>query len=119
MRPAAFTLADVEALDKLVRRIGDVLAVIFDPISAVAGKTNARDNSEVRALLAPLVDLAADRSFAVIGLQHMNKQAAAAMYRSMDSIAWIAQSRAAWLVTVDPKDDSAERRLLLKLKLNL
>jgi hypothetical protein len=120
MRPGAFTLADVDALKQRVRALGDVVAVVFDPVSAFVGKTDSHRNTEVRGLLAPLIALAASREFAVIGIDHLNKdQALDVLYRVGGSIAWIAAPRAAWLIAQDVNDDSGERRLFLRLKCNL
>lgn len=116
---AVFTLADVEALENAIEKIGDVVAVIFDPAAAFVGhRVDTHRNAPVRTLLAPVVELAARRKFALIFIDHLNKQSSnAALYRAGGSIAWVAAARAVWLVGCDPEDEG--RRLFLRLKGNL
>jgi len=56
----AFTLKqDLEALSMKLTELGEVAAVIIDPITAYLGDVDSHRNAEVRALLAPLSELAA------------------------------------------------------------
>jgi putative DNA primase/helicase len=94
-----------------------VRLVVFDPLSAFLGGANAHVNSEVRALLSPLVALAARRGIAVLGVTHLRKSAGPAIHRAIESIAFAAASRAALAVARDPGE--VERRLFLPVKQNL
>jgi putative DNA primase/helicase len=115
----AFSLEeDLRALGTKLEQLGSVAAVVIDPISAYLGGTDSHKNSEVRALLAPLGELAARHNVAIIAISHLNKASAAqAMMRVTGSLAFVAAARAAYLVASDPADK--ERRLFLSIKINL
>lgn len=90
---------------------------IVDPISAFLGNTDSHKNAEVRAVLGPLADLAERYRIAVVGITHLSKGQAKTINRVIGSIAFVAASRAAWLVGADPDDN--DRRLFLAVKNNL
>jgi hypothetical protein len=112
---------DIVHLDQEVSRIGDVKLIIIDPISAYMGKPGKVDShkdTDVRATLAPLQDLAARTRAAVIGVAHLNKSKTDnALSRVSGSLAFVAAARASFLVVKDPNDD--ERRLFIRMKNNL
>jgi hypothetical protein len=109
---------DLPALRELVDSLSDVRLVVIDPISAYLGKTiDARKNAEVRSILHPLADLAATSRAMVLAITHLNKGVGPAVYRIMDSVAFAAAGRTAWLVTKN-RENPAER-LLLPGKANL
>lgn len=99
--------------------------IVIDPISAYTGNTNNSRNAEVRAMLAPLSDLAARHGVAVLAVTHLNKggggdganRGNSALYRAMDSLAFTAAARTVLMVVADPADRA--RRLLLPGKNNL
>lgn len=112
------TLGDVDALDRLLRDLGGVRLVVVDPISAfITGRTDTHRNSDVRALLRPLADLAARHRVAIVGITHLAKTGGSAIYRPIGSIAFVAAARAAWAVARDPENEA--RRLFLPIKQNL
>ena len=115
----AFSLKrDLLRLDQEVRRIGDVRLVVVDPITAFLGDVDSHKNAEVRALLAPLKDLASRHEVAVLAVSHLNKgNGGNALYRVSGSLAFVAAARAAWLIIKDPEDE--QRRLVLPCKNNL
>src|SRR5208282_4722307 len=77
------------------------------------------NNAEVRALLAPLSELAAKHGAAVVCVSHINKVGGSeALMRIMGSVAFVAAARAAWIVVRDPEGDG-KRRLFLPLKNNI
>jgi hypothetical protein len=109
---------DIQALSEKFTELGDVAAVFIDPITAYLGDVDSHRNAEVRALLAPLSDLAAQRNTAIIMVSHMNKSAGSeALMRVTGSLAFVAAARAAYLVARDPVDE--ERRFFLPLKNNI
>jgi hypothetical protein len=109
---------DLEALETELMRIGNVAAVVIDPVAAYLGKTDSHKNAEVRGLLAPLCELAARQRVAVIAISHLSKMAGAkALMRVIGSLAFVAAARAAYLVASDPADN--RRRLFLPMKNNL
>jgi putative DNA primase/helicase len=109
---------DLEALSVKLADLGDVAAVVIDPITAYLGEVDSHRNGEVRALLAPLSDLAAQHGTAIIGVSHLNKSAGTeALMRVTGSLAFVAATRAAYLVAQDPENPS--RRFFLRMKNNL
>lgn len=115
----AFSLQrDLAALSAKLAELGDVAAVFIDPITAYLGDVDSHRNAEVRALLAPLSELAALHSTAIIGVSHLNKSAGTeALMRVTGSLAFVAAARAAYLVAQDLEDPG--RRLFLPMKNNI
>jgi hypothetical protein len=108
---------DLEHLEAELARMEQCRLIVIDPISAYLGCGAENMNAEVRSLLHPLTDLAAKRNVAVVAVTHLRKAEGSAMRRSIGSMAFVAASRTAWLVSRDPHD--AHRRLLLPVKNNL
>ncbi len=107
----------LEGLDRTLKKISDCRLLIFDPITAYLGKTNANSNAEVRAVLTPLAALAVRHNITVIGINHLNKRADLSyMYRGLGSQAFVAQSRSAWAVMLD--QDDRETRIFAPIKSN-
>ncbi|MBI1337783.1 MAG: AAA family ATPase [Phycisphaera sp.] len=114
-----FTLEDIPSLESAIEQTPECRLVVIDPISAYTGKTDSHRNAEVRALLAPLGELAARFGVAVLAVTHLRKGEGAAIYRAMGSLAFVAAARSAWAVCRDPQDPTGKRRLLLPVKNNL
>lgn len=92
--------------------------VIVDPLSAYMGEgIDSHRDTAVRAVLAPLAQLAADTRVAVGGVSHLNKAGRAGIYRIQGSIAFGAAARAVWAVCKDPDDPT--RCMFLPVKNNL
>lgn len=107
-----------------VERLAEILAgrkfrlLIVDPVSAYLGGVDTHRNADLRAVLAPLADLAARHKVAIVCVSHLNKGAGtSALYRTSGSIAFVAAARAAYVVARDPQDEA--RRLVLPIKNNL
>lgn len=115
----AFNLVeDLARLGDLLSEIGDVALIVIDPITAYLGGADSHKNAEIRALLAPLSDLAALHGAAVVCVSHLNKGGNSdALMRVTGSLAFVAASRAAFVVAKDQDNDA--RRLLLPLKNNI
>ncbi len=115
----SFSLADdVDRLGALLDKLPDVVLIVIDPISAYLGGADSHNNAEIRALLAPLAEMAARHGVAVVCVSHLNKSAGSeALLRVQGSIAFGAAARAVWGVARDK--DNAARRLFLPLKNNL
>ena len=109
--------SDAQLLRGEVERLGNVRLIIVDPISSYLGKVDSHRNTEVRAALNPLVELAEDVSACLLCVTHLNKSSANALSRVTGSIAFVASARASYVVTKDEQDP--ERRLMLPLKSNL
>lgn len=109
---------DLKVLDEVIKNKPNVRAVLIDPVSSYLGDNDDNSNGEIRGLLAPLGRLAAVHKVAVILVSHNNKQAGQrAIHRAMGSVAFVAASRAAYLVVQDEGD--RQRRLFLPTKNNL
>ena len=108
---------DIGQLRTAIERVENCRLVIVDPVSAYMGQADSHNNSEVRAVLSPLADLAAETRVAVLAVTHLRKGEGAAMYRAMGSLAFVAAARAAWAVCRDKTDP--RRRLMLAVKNNL
>jgi hypothetical protein len=116
-----FSLAnDLPLLQEKITAIGNVNLVLIDPISAYlgVGKVDSFRTTDVRAVLAPLVDLAAELKVAIIGVLHFNKKVDVtnALLRISDSLAFGATARHVYAV-VD--DEQNKRKLVVKAKNNL
>ncbi len=115
----SFNLArHLPSLESAVHQTPDVRLIIIDPISAYLGDTDSHRDARVRALLAPLADLAARYGVAVVAVTHLNKRSGGqVLQRAMGSIAFAATARTAYLVVADA--GNPKRRLFLQAKSNL
>lgn len=118
-RPRAFNLTtDLHRLGEMLSHLGEVALVVIDPITAYLGGTDSHKNADIRALLAPLGDLAAKHGAAVVCVSHLNKGGGGeALTRVTGSLAFVAASRAAFLIVRDKEDQ--HRRLFLPIKNNI
>jgi len=97
--------------------------VVIDPISAYLSGVDSHTNADVRAVLAPLGELAGKYGVAVVVVSHLTKTSGTArttgeaQLRVSGSLAFVAAARAAHIVVVDPEDEN--RRLFLPAKNNL
>ena len=114
-------MQDLERLESQVVKIGDVKLIIIDPFSAYMGRPGKIDSyrtTDVRAVLAPLQEMASRHGVAVLGIGHLNKSGSSpALLRVLDLVAFVAASRGVYLVARDPDDE--ERRLFLPVKNNI
>ncbi|MEX2673411.1 MAG: AAA family ATPase [Phycisphaeraceae bacterium] len=111
---------DVLAIERAIERLDDCRLVVIDPVSAYTGRVDGHDNSEVRAMLAPIATMAERHRVCVVLVHHLNKaggQGRGALHRVMGSVAWAAASRVVLSFTKDPDDQ--RRRLMLNAKNNL
>ena len=114
----AFNLSDhLSVLESAIGQVDNCKVVVVDPISAYLGGADSHNNAEVRALLAPLAELAARHRVAVLAVSHLNKGNGEALNRVMGSLAFVAAARAAYVVVKDQADPA--RRLFLPAKNNI
>jgi putative DNA primase/helicase len=92
---------DVEALREVLAQNPAIKIIVIDPVTAYLGETQAQRNAQVRKALAPLVRLIEDTGVLVIGITHLNKSQGKAIYRVLDSIAFVALGRILHLVIAD------------------
>lgn len=108
---------DIDILGTLLSSISNVSAIFIDPITAYLGNTDDHKNSQVRAALTPLSNLAEEHNVAIICVSHNNKNVSQeALMRIIGSVGFVAASRSAFIVIKDEVDDS--KRLFLPLKNN-
>jgi len=114
-------VTDLPLLRKAIERIGNVVLIIIDPVSAYVGvgKVDSRSATDVRGVLTPLKDMAEELHVAVIGIAHFNKKddIKSALLRVSDSIAYVAAARHVYAVLDDPEDKNS--KLFIKAKNNL
>jgi putative DNA primase/helicase len=114
-------VTDLHLLRKAINRIGNIVLVIIDPVSAYlgVGKVDGRSATDVRGVLTPLKNMAEELHVAVIGIAHFNKKddIKSALLRVSDSIAYVAAARHVYAVLDDPEDKNS--KLFVKAKNNL
>jgi RecA-family ATPase len=113
---------DLQLLEAKIKELGDVIAVEIDPASAYMGKSvDSHNDQSVRAVLAPLAEMANRLGIAVISIMHFNKGSGQVgtkvMHRFMASIAFVAAARVAFAAVRDPEND--KRHFFLHAKNNL
>jgi putative DNA primase/helicase len=114
-------VTDLRLLRKAIERIGNVVLVIIDPVSAYlgVGKVDSRSATDVRGILTPLKELAEEFHIAVVAIAHFNKKddIKSALLRVSDSIAYVAAARHVYAVLDDP--ENKDSKLFVKAKNNL
>ena len=118
-RQHGFSLdADLSKLIEVLEENRDVRLVVIDPVSAYCGATDSHKNADIRAMLAPMADMASKYRVAIVMVTHLSKGSGGkAVYRAMGSLAFAAAARAVWHVAKDHEDD--KRRLILLAKINI
>jgi putative DNA primase/helicase len=113
-------VTDLDLLRNKVTQIGNTRLIVIDPISAYLGhgKIDSFRTTDVRAVLSPLVTLAAELKIAIIAIMHFNKKVDVtnALLRISDSLAFGAQARHVYGVVSDADN---ERKLFIRAKNNL
>jgi hypothetical protein len=117
-----FTLErDLEALDTLLSKMGDVVLVVLDPLSVYMGKADQHNAGEVRQVLAPFATLMERHGCAGVVVSHFNEgsgdASGGALMRLAGSGAFGAAARAVHGVLVDPEQDG--QQVFLPVKANL
>lgn len=115
----AFSLSgDIAQLRTLVEELKDCGLIIIDPISAYFGtEMDSHKDTHVRALLMPLVSLAAETGVAIVCVSHMNKAQGPAINRGMGSMGFTGVARIALMLKRHPSD--SDLRLLCPIKCNV
>jgi putative DNA primase/helicase len=113
-------VSDLELLRQKIIEVENVKLLLIDPISAYLGhgKIDSFRTTDVRAVLGPLVDLAAELKIAIIAIMHFNKKVdiTNALLRISDSLAFGAAARHVYGVVPDPENN---RKLFVRAKNNL
>jgi hypothetical protein len=114
-----FNLAYFQALERELENRPEVRLVVIDPAGAYVGSTGVDDykDSELRALLGPLAEMAARRRVCIILIKHLIKGTAAkAVHKVSGSAGYVNTVRAAFVVV--PSEEDPDRKLFLPLKFN-
>ena len=94
--------------------------LLIDPISAYlgVGKVDSFRTTDVRAVLAPVVELAGQLKVAIVGIMHFNKKidVTNALLRISDSLTFGATARHVYAVVDDAEN---KRKLMVRAKNNL
>jgi putative DNA primase/helicase len=113
-------ITDLEMMRRKVADVGDVRMVIIDPVTSYlgVGKMDSFRATDVRAVLGPLKELAAELRISILGVMHFNKKVdiTNVLLRISDSLAYGAAARHVYGV-VDDHDNN--RKLFVKGKNNL
>jgi hypothetical protein len=72
-RVAPFTLHHIEALERKIDELPDVVMVVIDPVSGLMGGADTHRSNEVRERLDPFLDLMNRRSITTLFVTHTNK----------------------------------------------
>ena len=116
---------DLEELEQMIIRLGDVFLVTIDPITAFMGSGNKLDShraTDVRGQLGPLADLAERRDVALSAITHPPKHATQrAIDHFIGSQAFIAAARIGHLAIEEVDDDKIPtgRSLFTNVKNNV
>lgn len=106
------------ALAKWLKAHTAVRLLVIDPLAAYLTGADTHKQSEVRAVLGAVAQMASRYRVAVLAVMHLNKGSGGnPLYRVSGSLAFVAAARAAYLVARDPQD--RDHRLMLHLKNNL
>ncbi len=110
--------SNLTQLETMINEIKGISMIVIDPLSAYLAGVDTYNNKDVRSMLVPLSNLAGRYDIAIVCVEHPPKSSnGRAMNQVGGSIAFVAASRSAYLVSKDPEDE--ERRLFLKIKNNL
>jgi hypothetical protein len=113
-------ITDLEKLRRLIEKIGNVKLVQIDPVSAYMGvkQIDSFRTNDVRSVLGPIVEMAADMRVTFLGIMHFNKKTDVtnALLRISDSLAYGAAARHVYAVI---NDNENKRKLFVKAKNNL
>lgn len=92
----------IDQIIDVLKANSEIRLIILDPLSAFLGVKDSHRDSDVREVLRPLSQMAADYGVTVIGIVHLNKtQSSDPIARLIGSTGIIASARSAYLVHGD------------------
>jgi len=112
--------SDMPFLKNAIEKIGDVKVLIIDPIVSVV-KGDSHKNAEVRKELTPLVHMAEQVGFAIIGITHFSKGTSGRepIERITGSLAFGAVARVVLVASKTKNEDGDDIRIFLRAKSNI
>ena len=110
---------DLDLLELMIERIGDVRLVILDPIASyLAGAPTSNNTATRTGVLDPIAQMACRRQCAVLGISHFGRSVSPqALDRITGAVAFPAAARSVYMAVKDPEDDA--HRLFVEIKNNL
>ena len=118
--PSPRLMLDAEGLAALEAKIESTECdlIVIDPIIAfLDSKVDIHRQNETRAALSQVVGLAQRYNVALLGLIHMNKGSAKALYKAIGSIDFVALARTVLMAGHDP--DDRDRKAIVQVKSNI
>lgn len=111
---------DMPILQQAIAKIGDVRLLIIDPIVSVV-KGDSHKNAEVRKDLTPLIQMAENMGFAIIGITHFSKGTSGRepIERITGSLAFGAVARVVLVASKSKGEDGDDVRIFLRAKSNV
>ena len=100
--------ADMQSLFKLARDLPELAVIIIDPVTNYLGSKKYIDESDMRSILTPLANLAAELGIVVITVGHLNRREKGTdpMHRFLGANAFIGVARAVYAFGPDPEEES-------------
>ena len=112
------TLDDVEVIQEGITAVGAKLLVVDVLMAFLPAGKNAHVDQDMRSLLFPIAEMAAETGCTVLLLRNLNKTAGgSAVYRGGGSIGIVGAARAGFMVAPDPANPN--RAVLACVKSNL
>jgi AAA domain/Primase C terminal 2 (PriCT-2) len=105
--------ADIPIIRRWIEEIGNVGMAIIDPVSGTLPTgANSNHDTDVRAAISPLNDLASSTESLIVGVRHLGKSASerGALESVLGSVDWVNVPRAVLAMAVD-QDDKAIRHV--------
>ena len=98
-----------DAIEQIEKNGGKLKLFIIDPLeNFMSGDVDVYRNNEVRSNLRGIMDLAQEKNFTILAIQHLNKTTGSqSIYRFAGSIAFAAAARTVWIVTKDKDNPSS------------
>ncbi|MGE0056001.1 MAG: bifunctional DNA primase/polymerase [Hyphomicrobium sp.] len=115
----------IPEIERLITKLGDVRAIIVDPIGSYTGKADTNNDASVRSVLMPLAALAGKHRVAMILVAHTNKGSgnkgsSDPLDKVMGSLAFVGVARAVFAVARDPTEPpDSPKRVFVYVKGNL
>jgi hypothetical protein len=109
---------DIDQLRELAVKM-NCRVMVIDPLMAhMPTSKNTWSDADTRDILNPLIALADELNFAVIGVRHPTKKTeSSALHAGAGSVAFAATARAVFLIGKDPRDN--DLRIIAPVKFNL
>jgi AAA domain len=109
---------DLDVVKSIIEQVPDLRMLVLDPITVCFQGSETKSGTEIGDALMPVLRLAQEKRFAVVGVIHFNKDLDKPLiYRAADSAALMQIARMAWLVSEHP-DDLLDHRAVTLVKGN-